>query len=396
MMERRAERFASRLQRLDGRCPDGRRPFRGRGRPGFMPDIYSHELEPHRDAPPFPEQLRAVLDTEDPVHVWALPGDPVLGMTAVRLANTGDCAIAVIRWNPEDAPEVAVRNGALQTVGLALALALLGALVAMPIVLRIRRLEDAVRGARDGSFDLELGGNDEINALADAFRETLAASHERERALEEYIGNTTHDLAIPLTVLQHRLRKLADSNPSEDIRVALEESHYISSLISNMRVAAKLESPDGIDLSNEVNLSEIVERVVQRHTPIATPRGVELNFGVPVAPVLVRGEPTLIEQALSNLVQNAVQYNSEGGHVSIVLEDVDDGFEITVADDGPGIPEAMREQVLQRGVRDDDARTRNAGGQGFGLAIVRQVAQLHHWTLSLEHDQGLLVRLRPE
>lgn len=402
LMERRADRFAARLQRFaTGECPDRRGPRDpyGRRRPHkgprsqFVPDLYSSDLVPHGDAPPFPDRLRAVLQSDDPVHVWMAPGGSVLGATAVRIADEGECAVAVIYWDTEDVPPTAARNAALQTFGLAAVLAILGALVAFPIVRRIRRLEDAVRRAQHEDFDLEANGSDEIDALTRAFGETIAGLRAREQALEEYIANTTHDLAIPLTVLQHRLRKLAEADDSEDIRVALEESHYIAGLIANMRTAAKLETPDALDFDHDVDLREIVERVAQRHEPIAAQKGVELNFAVPDAPLVVPGEPTLIEQALSNLVQNAVQYNSAPGHVSVVLEDVDDGFELTVADDGPGIPDSLRERVMERGVRDDDARSRNESGQGFGLAIVRRVVTLHGWKIAIEHGDGLVVRL---
>lgn len=400
--ERRADRFAARLQQLGtGDCSSVERLIDASGRrrprprpPGFQPRFYSAELHPHGDAPPFPRQLRGVLQSDEPVHAWRMLPGPDLGATAIQIADQGDCAVAVIVWRPDPVPPVALRTAAAQTVGLAAILALLGMLVAFPIVRRIRRLEDAVRRAHRDEFSVDLGGSDEINALADAFGETLAAVRAREKALEEYIGNTTHDLAIPLTVLQHRLRKLAATHDTEDVRVALEESHYIAALIANMRASAKLESPDALDLGHEVDLVEIVERVVGRHLPIAQQKGVELNHAVPGEPMVARGEPTLVEQALSNLVQNAVQYNVRGGHVSVLLEPHGAGFELIVADDGPGIPEPLRERVLERGVRADAARSRNQDGQGFGLAIVRRVAELHGWRLELAHEGGLTVYLR--
>ena len=147
-------------------------------------------------------------------------------------------------------------------------------------------------------------------------------------------------------MLQHRLRKLAEEHPSDDLHVALEESHYIANLIANMRATARLEAGGQLELSHDVNLTEIVERVAQRHRPIAAQKRVDLNYAVPEDEVVVQGEPTLVEQALSNLVQNAVQYNDAGGHVSIVLEQLDHGFELIVADDGPGIAPAARARVM--------------------------------------------------
>lgn len=391
--ERRAERVVSRLQQFNGRCfPVPERRLRGIRPPLF----YSEALEPHGNAPPFPTALASRLSLDEPAHIRNFPGadGPV---TMVRLAEHGRCAVIVVVWRDEPLPRPVVRAAVLQTLGLTLTLAVLGMLVALPIVRRIRRLEDAVRRAKSAPFDHPLTGSDEIAALAVAFNDTFAAVRAREQALEEYIGNTTHDLAIPLTVLQHRLRKLAEEHPSDDLHVALEESHYIANLIANMRATARLEAGGQLELSHDVNLTEIVERVAQRHRPIAAQKRVDLNYAVPEDEVVVQGEPTLVEQALSNLVQNAVQYNDAGGHVSIVLEQLDHGFEVVVADDGPGIAPAARARVMQRGVRDDAARSRNEGGQGFGLAIVRRVVQLHGWTLSLEGDDaetsGLVARI---
>lgn len=402
-LERRAERLASHLQRRPPRrCERAPQRFRlGRRSRGFVAFAYDENfrsLDPN--APRLPGALTdEVAESPDPVHRWFFPSrQELMGVTAVKTADSGPCTYIVLGWMGREAAGPVWRRAIGQTGGLAAILAVLGVLVAFPIVRRIRRLEDAVRGARDDVFDPELSGNDEINALATAFDETFTAVREREAALEQYIANTTHDLAIPLTVLQHRLEKMrrgvdtgGDIDP-DDVHVALEESHYIASLIANMRAAAKLRNPSALELDHDVDWTAIVERVIQRHRPIAEQKGVELNWSVPDAPLVVRGEPTLAEQALSNLVQNAIQYNAAGGHVSVIAEN-GSGFTITVVDDGPGIPDALRAEVLQRGVRADDARTRNAGGQGFGLSIVGRVCELHGWGLELEHQPGLTVRL---
>lgn len=398
LLERRADRFASRIEnRGMNRCERDPRRFQIRRR-DFVAYAYAPDLaSANRDAPPIPRKLAgAPLQVGEPVHQWFFPGRKFLGATLIRRADAGPCAVVFVGWKAGAAPTITLRRAFLQTGALTTLLALLGVLVTFPIVRRIRRLEEAVRQARSGPFELDLAGDDEINHLATAFQETLDAVRQREEALEEYIANTTHDLAIPLTVLQHRLHKLAGHDDgNEDVRIALEESHYIAALIANMRSAAKLENPTSLSTEHDVELGNVVQRVIQRHAPIAAQKKVELDFAIGDDPIVVRAEPTLIEQALSNLVQNAVQYNSAGGHVSVILEArPDDRFEIRVADDGPGIPPDVLPDVLRRGVRSDDARTRNAGGQGFGLAIVRRICDLHGWDLALENDGGLIVLLQ--
>jgi len=104
---------------------------------------------------------------------------------------------------------------------------------------------------------------------------------------------------------------------------------------------------------------------------------------------------TLIEQAVSNLVHNAVRYNRRGGHVAILLEDAGGRFRLRVEDDGPGVPEAERARLFERRHRGDGARQRDPGGLGLGLHIARGVAERHGFALTLASSEhgGLAVEL---
>jgi two-component system, OmpR family, sensor histidine kinase BaeS len=116
---------------------------------------------------------------------------------------------------------------------------------------------------------------------------------------------------------------------------------------------------------------------------------VGLDRAVPEAPLWVAGDVTLLEQALSNAIHNAVRYNREGGHVAVVLESLPgQRFALRVTDDGPGIPEAERARLLERYFRGNAARSRDPEGRGLGLSIAFRVAQLHGWQLSLSQAAG--------
>jgi signal transduction histidine kinase len=304
---------------------------------------------------------------------------------------------------------------ALQTVVAFIILLLTALLAAGPIVRRIRRLTEAIEeaGGPDYQVDQETDSADEIGELARAFNtagarvsETVSQLEARDRALTEYIANTTHDLAIPLTVLQHRLSKLQKQLEGDDrlhdmADSAMEEAHYIASLITNMGAAARLDRTGDELTVHACDLADLVERVVSRLEPLAEQKEIDLNWAAPPDGLDAQCDSTLVEQALSNFVQNALQYNAPGGHVSVILEravskTAGTGFELRVIDDGPGVPEDTLGQLTERSFRADEARTRQPGGQGFGLSIARRVCELHGWELALGNrvEGGLEVNVK--
>lgn len=147
----------------------------------------------------------------------------------------------------------------------------------------------------------------------------------------------------------------------------MNEAHYIGSLIHNLGIAAKLDTPAPVLQRTRVDLAALVERLVSRHRPTARGLGVSLDRAAPTSPVIVHADVTLLEQAVGNLVYNAVRYHRSGGHVAVVVElEGTAGFILSVIDDGPGIPEEDLARVIERGSRGDQARTRAPDGRGLG------------------------------
>jgi signal transduction histidine kinase len=198
---------------------------------------------------------------------------------------------------------------------------------------------------------------------------------------------------IPLTVLQGHLARLA-SNASSDgssvVGAAMGEAHYIGALVHNLAIAAKLESGAPSPERHLVDLPALVARVVARHRPIARGLSVALDAATPTS-LSVLGDETMLEQAVSNLVHNAIRYNRPGGHVAIVLEAsrpaAPGAFSLSVIDDGPGVSDDVLERLRERGFRGDDARNRAPGGHGLGLDITSRVARLHHMRLDLRRSE---------
>lgn len=259
-----------------------------------------------------------------------------------------------------------------------------------PVIRRVRRLTQAVRDAREHGAPLPQDAHeDEIGELARAFGATLAAVAERERGLREFVENTSHDLRTPLTALHGHLAALERKGDEDALRGAIREAGFVGRLLDNLALTAKLTA--GVHTDAEIDLGEVVSRVRDRFRAVGSRAGLEVQAAWPEEPVWVQGDPTALEQALDNLVDNAVRHNMHGGHVAMVLDVVAAGFLLTVEDDGPGLDPDEIARVMARGVR-GDARTR---GRGLGLDIVRRVADRHGWTFSLSRGQagGVLATL---
>jgi signal transduction histidine kinase len=371
---------------------------------------HRHHRGPRRERRVYDDAYRPMVPGEpalDPELAEALEGgDPVaarwIGARRVRIAMRmpwdGACAVVVIERGagPLFHPATTVR-ALIWSLAVALLTALAALLAMGPFVRRMRRLAVAVRGQASGGYagDVEVRGRDEIADLARAFNEAshevrarLAEVSSRDRALTEFLQSTTHDVMVPLTVLQGHLIELArafrEGGPIVPAKLsgAIEESHYLGALLRNLSAAARLEAGEPMLTRHAFDLRALVERVVARHAPIARERGVSLGHAVPDAPLEIVADSTLAEQAIGNLVHNAIRYNREGGHVALVLEpESGDRFTLRVADDGPGIPPEELAHVSERRFRGGEARKRRPNGLGLGLHIVRDVAERHGWTL---------------
>ncbi len=317
-----------------GRNPRQRRPMRGRS---F--DIWAYDrsfVSANRRAPEFPAALRSQMEAgADVAAVWTdlEEGDAV--SVAVRMPwwDEGPCPVVMVRRSRPPPPLGFSRLywAAYVLIGVALFAVVLAA---GPIVRRIRRLTDDVRrsAADHYAHGVEVSGRDEIAKLGQAFNEASAQIRDhvdnlekREQTLRSFVANTTHDVMLPLTVLQGHLttlrRQLEAGDPGnrETLLSALDETQYMASILHNLGAMAKLEASEPNLRHDPVNLCDLVERAVSRHQALASARNIEINSAVPDQSLELPGDVTLLEQAVSNVIHNAVRYNRDGGHVAVLL-----------------------------------------------------------------------------
>lgn len=358
----------------------------------------------------FPDELRAELEAgADRADMRFDLGDRGGIRVASRMEwGEGPAAIILMtRWG--DGPHWLTKNQLITAIALALGLAMAAFVSSGPIVRRVRRLTKEIRGSVAERYmtPVSVTGSDEIAELARGFnfaqstvQQQLRTVEEREEALRSFVANTTHDVMIPMTVLQGHLSTMTDPDRPANltsIKGAIDEVQYMTSLLQNLAVTATLEAGEDRFVIGQVDLNALVERVVARHLPVAKQKQIEINHAVPESSVLVQGDVTLLEQAVSNLVHNAVRYGKAGGHIAIVLRsDSADNWSLRVLDDGPGIPEAELNEVTQRAFRSDEARSRHPDGQGLGLHIALEVARRHGFQLHFRRSEfgGLEAELR--
>ncbi len=419
--------YAAVVARMDGggreRCEQSPERFgrsfarKTRGRRGAVllgPELHTYDVDfrARSGGPAISPSLRDALLSGEEIAREEIDGRHE-GIAMRMPWREGPCAVLyTIRPLPPQGQR-ALRAIAVPLAVLLVALAV--ALIALgPPLSRLKVLAEAV--SKPEIDDRALRGvakaRDETGevarALGDAARSLRAqveALEERDRALHEFVAGTTHDLAIPMTVLAGHLAEAEErarrGEPTDAATLsnALTECHYATQLLSNLAAATKLERAPALGKTDgAVDLNAIAERVFFRHRSLARARDTALDFAVPEERLETRGDETLLERAIGNLVHNAIRHaersttgpgEDSSGHVALILERTGDRFRVTVADDGANVDDALAAQ-LAVGTPDSPARTR---GRGLGLRIVRRVAELHGLTLRFEAEGGLRVTL---
>ena len=245
-----------------------------------------------------------------------------------------------------------------------------------------------VAATRDLSQRIAVGGHDEVARLAQRFNEMLAALEASLQAQQQLVADASHELRTPLTSLRTNIEVLARPDvPGEergqilaDARVQLEE---LTLLVGDLVELAREGEPEAV--AEDVRLDRLVEEAVDR---ARTHGGV--RFVTSLEPTVVRGVPTKLGRAVSNLLDNAAKWSPPGAEVEVGVRD----GEVTVRDHGPGIDPSDLPHVFDRFYRAPSAR--RLPGSGLGLAIVRQVADLHQGSVTAEPAEGggTLFRLR--
>ncbi len=287
-------------------------------------------------------------------------------------------------------------------IGMLLAALLTLGLVVRPLQRRIDALATAAAAVGGDAYRPEPLWPDALGQIGAVLTEshlrvveTRDALEARHRELEDHLSGIAHDLRTPLASMQLALEGLATDAEGplrQEARRALADVVYLAALVENLHQGTRLRQDVEV-AAGDVELGGLVDRLERRFAIVGRHGRIEVAASVPEEQVWVACAPALAERAIANLVQNAVEHHPGSGHVAITLAVEEGTFELVVADDGPGLREAIPASLDAATFVQEAARRR---GPGLGMLITAEVARRAGWTLVYEalEPHGLAVQLR--
>ncbi len=283
-------------------------------------------------------------------------------------------------------------------MGITLILALIGGLLMSQNVRnRVNAINATSRKIMAGDLSQRIattGTGDEFDELARNLNATMDQIESLMNSIQHISDNIAHDLRTPLTRLRNRLEELgrhAEDTEAEKINACIDDADGLLSTFTSLLSIARIESGSYEANLKTINLGQAVRDACELYQALAEEKSITLRCDAPGSNE-IRGDRNLIFQALTNLLDNAIKYTPTGGTVAVSLAAEVAGHVLRVCDTGPGIPEDMREKVLQRFYRLDKSRSKP--GAGLGLSLVQAIAQRHDARLILtDNAPGLCVQL---
>ena len=235
-------------------------------------------------------------------------------------------------------------------------------------------------------------GEDGSEAIVIALRD-LTEQRRSERMRGDFVANASHELRTPLASLLGFIETLQgpaknDPNAREKfLEIMRAQANRMSRLIDDLLSLSRIELKAHVRPQAVVDLTTVVRSVADGLGPLARDRGVEIAIEAGAEPALVRGDRDELIRVAENLIENAIKYGQAGGRVDVTVSDGSD-VRLVVRDYGPGVAPEHLPRLTERFYRADVADSRDKGGTGLGLALVKHVVQRHGGRLAIDSAAG--------
>ena len=229
---------------------------------------------------------------------------------------------------------------------------------------------------------------DEIGMLVETFNAMIARLEKSVNKIRQFSGDVSHELRTPLTIIRGEIEVLLRKERTKEeymktLKSALEESHRMEKIIDDLLFLSRLEALDKSKLKQNVELGEVLKQILESRRPSALNKELEL-ITEKIKPALVCGNKDLLERLITNVIDNAIRFTPSRGQIEIVLGKVHDVVQLEISDTGIGIPEDSLPYIFDRFYVVEKSRSRETGGSGLGLSIVKWLADSHGAEISIQ------------
>ena len=228
----------------------------------------------------------------------------------------------------------------------------------------------------------------ELNQLGISYNKMLERLSEAFEIQRQFTANAAHELRTPLALMQVQLDLYnSASHPGNDadtlqtIKMVTEQNDKLNRMVKTLLDMSELQT---VGRDDKIILDAIVEEVLADLEPLAVEKNIKLIGKCEDATMI--GSDILIYRMVYNLVENAIKYNHSGGQVTVTADRKEKHVYLSVEDTGTGIPEELKERVFEPFFRVDKSRSRELGGVGLGLALVREIVRVHDGSITVKSN----------
>ncbi|MGB9679825.1 MAG: ATP-binding protein [Thermoanaerobacteraceae bacterium] len=278
--------------------------------------------------------------------------------------------------------------------GIGFLISIISLFIAGYITNPLNRLTNAANIISQGNLDykVDIKGNDEIGKLAQAFNKMSFNLKKIDEERKQFVSDASHELKTPLASVKALIESLIDSK-STDISLYKEilkdvdsEIDRMTRLVNELLELARMDKINSLKL-NEYNLSDIINDVVESLKALSENKKVNIFFENN-KDIYANVDADKFYRMIYNIVENGIKYTQPGGNVNINLNTDENNVLITISDDGIGISETTLPNIFDRFSRGDTARSKKSGGFGLGLAIAKEIIDIHEGHVKVESKVG--------